>query len=70
MVDHYFDKGAAVIIPKLVEEHPSREMSKEAKEKFVRGVIGIIKPPAKVCIYLILYPNYLVYLVYFTLLIN
>uniref|UniRef100_A0A915Q5K4 glutamate dehydrogenase [NAD(P)(+)] n=1 Tax=Setaria digitata TaxID=48799 RepID=A0A915Q5K4_9BILA len=48
MVDYYFDKGAAVIMPKLAEEHPSREMSKEAKVKFVRGVIAMIKPASKV----------------------
>ncbi|CAG9538962.1 unnamed protein product [Cercopithifilaria johnstoni] len=48
MVEYYFDKGAAVIIPKLIEEHPSREMSKETKEKFVRGVIAMIKPASKV----------------------
>ncbi|VDO68521.1 unnamed protein product [Onchocerca flexuosa] len=48
MVDYYFEKGAAVIMPKLVEEHPSREMSKEAKQKFVRGIIAMIKPANKV----------------------
>ncbi|VDO27880.1 unnamed protein product [Brugia timori] len=48
MVDYYFDKGAAVIMPKLAEEHPSREMSKEVKQKFVRGVIAMIKPTSKV----------------------
>lgn len=49
MVDYYFEKGAAVIMPKLAEEHPSREMSNEAKVKFVHGVIGAIKPANKVC---------------------
>ncbi|VDM92776.1 unnamed protein product, partial [Litomosoides sigmodontis] len=48
MVDYYFEKGAAVIMPKLAEEHPSREMSNEAKVKFVRGVIAMIKPASKV----------------------
>uniref|UniRef100_A0A8R1U1L2 Glutamate dehydrogenase n=1 Tax=Onchocerca volvulus TaxID=6282 RepID=A0A8R1U1L2_ONCVO len=43
MVDYYFEKGAAVIMPKLVEEHPSREMSKEAKEKFVLHITFPIK---------------------------
>lgn len=48
MVDYYFDKGAEVIMPALVEEHPSREMSKDAKQKFVRGIIALIKPASKV----------------------
>lgn len=54
MVDYYFDKGAAVIMPKLAEEHPSREMSKEAKQKFVHGVIAMIKPASKVCFFFFL----------------
>lgn len=48
MVEYYFDKGALVIVPKLVDEHPSREMTKEAKVKFVKGIIATIKPANKV----------------------
>ncbi|VDK51403.1 unnamed protein product [Gongylonema pulchrum] len=48
MIEYYFDKGATIITPKLVEEHPSREMTKEAKVKFVTGIIAAIKPANKV----------------------
>ncbi|TKR89413.1 hypothetical protein L596_013519 [Steinernema carpocapsae] len=47
MVDHYFDKGSAVIAPKLVSELKSNSMSKEDKKHLVHGILGAIKPVNK-----------------------
>ncbi|VDD95882.1 unnamed protein product [Enterobius vermicularis] len=48
MVEYYFDKGSTVIAPKLVDEHPSQEMSRRDKEFYVKGILTAIKPANKV----------------------
>ncbi|VDK46053.1 unnamed protein product [Anisakis simplex] len=44
MVDYYFDKGSAVIEPKLISE----ETGGEKKQDLVRGILANIKPANKV----------------------
>lgn len=48
MVAYYFDKGAAVVEPKLVDECSTMPMSNEEKKNFVRGLLASIKPANKV----------------------
>ena len=47
MVDYYFDKGTAVIEPKLVDEMASRTMSQADKLNLVRGILRNSKPANK-----------------------
>ncbi|VDN57256.1 unnamed protein product [Dracunculus medinensis] len=48
MIEFYFDKGSSVIQPKLVEEHPSHYMSLEERQKYVHGIMEIIKATNKI----------------------
>ena len=48
MIEHYYDKGAAVIGPKLVDEIKSNTMSKAEKTNLVQGIFRVIKPVTKV----------------------
>uniref|UniRef100_A0A158R422 Glutamate dehydrogenase n=1 Tax=Syphacia muris TaxID=451379 RepID=A0A158R422_9BILA len=48
MIEFYFDKGSSVIESKLIEEHPSQDMTKEEKKLFVQGILATIKPTNKV----------------------
>lgn len=49
MVDYFFDKGANVLEPKLIEEFKGTQNTKE-KGNLVRGILKAIKPVNKVCI--------------------
>ncbi|MFH4984141.1 hypothetical protein AB6A40_010850 [Gnathostoma spinigerum] len=48
MIDYYFDKGAKVIEPKLLEEDKTPGMSTDEKRKLIRGILTSIKPADKV----------------------
>lgn len=52
MVDYYFDKGAAVIEKKLVDEDSLHFKSKEEKQNFVTGILSAMKPANKVMYYI------------------
>ncbi|VDK86144.1 unnamed protein product [Onchocerca ochengi] len=48
MVDYYFDKGSKIIMPKLVDEIKSHQMSETERKNIVKGILQNIKPASKV----------------------